>query len=556
MDKQTALPRVAYFCMEFGLHEELVIYAGGLGILAGDILKAAHDLQIPMVGVGILWHHGYTAQHVDREGKPYDTYPPLKMEHMRDTGVVVHVQVGRDNIPCRVWRLDAYGNVPLYLLDTNIPGSPHGWITRSLYGGGDVDRVAQEIVLGIGGVRALRKLGIPVDIYHFNEGHAVLAGIELLRERMAQGESFETALRAVRSHVVFTTHTPVLAGNEFHEHAFLNDMGAYNGLNYDQMCSLGGDPFGMTVAGLRLAQLANGVSKMHGVTAREMWADVDRAAPVMAVTNGVHRPTWQDPRIATAFENKQDLWPVHSVLRNELLVEVAARTGRCLNPDSLLIGFARRAATYKRSDLILQRRDVIEPLLASGQISLIFSGKAHPNDENGKKIVSNMYAAAQRYPNSVVYLENYDMYVAKRLVRGCDVWLNNPRRPLEASGTSGMKAAMNGVLNLSILDGWWPEGCQDGVTGWQFGDGYQGPDQNERDLVALYETLLDEVLPTFRNRRDWEKMMRASIDMAQSRFCAERMVTEYVSLMYLPVFSIQEAEERLAQSAVSCQTTC
>ncbi|MGI6611680.1 MAG: alpha-glucan family phosphorylase [Limnochordia bacterium] len=553
MDKRTGLPHVAYFCMEFGLHEELVIYAGGLGILAGDVLKAAHDLKMPMVGVGILWHHGYTAQHVDQEGKPYDTYPPLKMEHMQDTGVVVHVQVGRENVACRVWRLDAYGNAPLYLLDTNIPGSPHGWITRSLYGGSEVDRVAQEIVLGIGGVRALRKLRIPVDIFHFNEGHAVLAGVELLRERMERGESFDTALRAVRSHITFTTHTPVLAGNESHEHPFLQDIGAYNGLDFRQMCLLGGDPFGMTVAGLRLAQLANGVSKMHGVTAREMWSDVDRCAPVLAVTNGVHRPTWQDPRMGVAFEHHQDLWSVHAVARNELLVEVAARTGRCLNPDSLLIGFARRAATYKRSDLILRRPDVIEPLLASGRISLIFSGKAHPHDENGKKIVSAMYAAAHQYPSSVVYLENYDMYLAKRMVRGCDVWLNNPRRPLEASGTSGMKAAMNGVLNLSILDGWWPEGCHDGVNGWQFGNGYQGPDQNERDLVDLYEKLMSEILPTFQDRKSWEKMMRASIAMAQSRFCAERMVMEYANLMYMPVFAIQDAEETLARCGVAYQ---
>jgi starch phosphorylase len=555
MDVATGLPHVAYFCMEFGLHHELAIYAGGLGILAGDVMKAAHDLHMPVVGVGILWQEGYTAQYISSQGEPYDTYPPFSTKKLEETGVLVQVRVGKEDVPCRVWRAMGYGNAPLYLLDANVPGSPHGWITRRLYGGTEVDRVAQEIVLGIAGVRALRKLSIPVDVYHFNEGHAVLAGIELMRERMERGVPFEAALRATRTHVVFTTHTPVLAGNESHSHTLLKDLGAYNGLTYPQMAHIGGDPFGMTVAGLRLAQIANGVSKLHGVTAREMWDDIDRAAPILAITNGVHESTWQDPSIRAAFTAGTDLWAPHTAAKEELLREVARRSGARLHPQSLLIGFARRAAPYKRSDLILRRPSVIEPLLKSGEVSLIFSGKAHPHDLTGKQIVANMASAARRYPDSVAFVENYDMHIAKLMIRGCDVWLNNPRRPLEASGTSGMKAAMNGVLNLSVLDGWWPEGCHHGVNGWQFGSGYQGPDQNERDLVDLYETLIEEVLPAFHERGTWVGMMRASIGMAQDRFSASRMLLEYLNLMYAPLFAIQESEERLLAHTASATPT-
>ncbi len=544
MSQLDAMPHVAYFSMEFGLDEKLPIYAGGLGILAGDVLKAARDLDMPVVGIGILWREGYTCQKLDENGYPLDTYIEMDYEQLQDTGVVVHVNVGGQDVPCQVWQVTAYGNVPLYLLDTCLSGSPHGWITRRLYGGSDVDRVAQEIVLGIGGVRALRQLGLDIDIYHFNEGHAVLAGVELLRERMSRGEPFDVALQHVKTHVVFTTHTPVMAGNESHNHDLLCNMQAYDGLTYEQMSCLGGDPFCMTVAGLRLAQMANGVSTLHGVTAREMWADVEGAAPILAITNGVHVGTWQDRRIRTAYEAGRDLQAAHAAAKADLLAAVARTTGSKLPDRSLVIGFARRAAPYKRSDLILRRPDVIMPLLVSGEVSLVFAGKAHPHDHAGKEIVAHLASVARRTPQSVAFLENYDMGLAKLLVSGCDLWLNNPRRPLEASGTSGMKAAMNGVLNLSTLDGWWPEGCHSGINGWQIGSGYQGPDQNERDLISLYETLLEEILPTFRDNSDrWAQMMRASIEMAIGRFSAERMVLEYFNLMYLPVRSIQKAEE-------------
>lgn len=534
INNSTNLPRVAYFCMEYGLHEEFKIYAGGLGILAGDHLKTAGDLNLPLVGIGLLWRQGYTMQLIGEDGRPYDAYPNYIYDFLKDTGVTVKVRIRGRQVACKVWLVDKYGNAPLYLLDTNLPENADRWITGQLYGWFGEERIAQEMVLGIGGVRALRALGIQVDVYHFNEGHAVMAGIELIREKMDDlGMSFEEAWEATRKEIVFTTHTPVKEGNEAHDHELLQYMGACNGLTHGQMLQLGGDPFNMTVAGLRLARIANGVAELHGVTARKMWKDVTGAAPIISITNAVHTRTWQDNRVRDAYLSGRDLWAPHMEAKRELLDEVQIRTGVRLNEESLLIGFGRRAAPYKRSDFIFRDPEVIEPLLKSGRIQIIFSGKAHPQDDTGKAIVTNLVAMARRYPNSVVFLENYDMKIGRLLTRGCDVWLNNPRRPMEASGTSGMKAAMNGVLNLSILDGWWPEGCVHGVNGWQIGDAYEGPDQDERDLKSLYRVLLEEVVPTFyENRTKWVQMMKASIDMSHQQFAGERMLEEYYRLMY------------------------
>lgn len=535
MQVERSIPRVAYFCMEFGLHEEFAIYSGGLGILAGDHLKSAAGMGLPLVGIGLLWRQGYTVQLIDANGRPYDVFPTYSYDFLKDTGVKVKVNIrGRDTW-CRVWMVDKYGNAPLYLLDTNVPENEERekWINFKLYGGDSEARVAQEMVLGIGGVRALRALGIEVDIYHFNEGHAVFAGVELIREKMEQGRSFDSAWQEIRPQIVFTTHTPVPAGNESHQHALLQYMGAYNNLNYEQMKSLGGDPFGMTVAGLRLARIANAVAELHGKTSRRLWGNIFGAAPIIHVTNGVHLGTWQDEGIRKAYREGNDIWAEHQRAKRQLIQEIGSRTSVWLSPDSLLMGFARRAAPYKRSDLIFGKPELIEPLLNSGKIQLVFSGKAHPQDEKGKEIVSHLVASARRFPKSVVFLENYDMKLGRLLTRGCDVWLNNPRRPQEASGTSGMKAAMNGVLNLSVLDGWWPEGCQHGVTGWQFGDAYEGSDQDKHDLDCLYEVLIKEVIPTYYyDRSKWVEMMKASIEMSQWRFSSDRMVQDYYHLVY------------------------
>lgn len=544
-------PKVAYFCMEYGLDEKMPVYAGGLGVLAGDYLKAAQDAGLPVIGLGILWANDYTEQYIDENGQPYDVYPEIKYPMAQDTGVSVHVRIRGEDVECKVKMVDCYGNVPLYLLDTNFPGSKHGWMTSKLYGGGAQDRVAAEMILGIGGVRLLRALDIEVDLYHFNEGHAVFAGLELIREKMAEdGMDFNRSRQEVKSQVVFTTHTPVPAGNEMHDHALLQHMEAYNGLDYHQMCQIGGDPFNMTAAALGLSKKANAVSKLHGHTARNMWKDIELASPIISVTNGVHEKTWQDKRIKEAFDGSGDLWEVHRQCKKELFAYIEKKTGQKLNPDVLTLGFARRAAPYKRSDLIFRNSDLLDPFLQEGKLQLIFSGKAHPNDKMGKDIISDLVKMDRKYGNAVVFLENYNMEVAKLLVRGCDVWLNNPRRPFEASGTSGMKAAMNGVINFSVVDGWVAEGLQHGVSGWlleQAAKQSEAWNQDEKDLMELYQVLFNEIMPAFYEQKErWEEMMLASIDMAQWQFSSARMIREYYDVMYVPVFQAQDRREAVS----------
>ena len=550
MKQNSLLPRVAYFCMEFGIDPALPIYAGGLGILAGDILKGARKHGYPMVGIGILWEHGYTHQYVGADGRPYNVPHQFDRSLVKDTGVEVDVFIRGRNVSCKVWYTDDYGNAPLYLLDANTRTGEDAWITRQLYGGGSQDRVASEMVLGIGGVKALDALGIDVDIYHLNEGHAIFGGIELVRRYLRAGYSFDEALAQTRKQVVFTTHTPVPAGNEVHDHGLLRHMGAYNGLDYWDMVRIGDDPFNMTVAGLRMAHIANGVAKLHAVTSSLMWQDVRDSAPIIGITNGVHVGTWQHPAIAKAVETGGDVWAAHTEAKRQLLDFIRQRTGVSFKEDCLVIGFARRVTAYKRGNLIFQRRDVIEPLLENGTIQLVFSGKSHPADEHAKSIISQIYEMSQRFSNSVVFLQDYDMEIAKHMVSGCDVWLNNPQRPLEASGTSGMKAAMNGVLNLSVLDGWWPEGCVHGVTGWQFGGGYEGQKQSECDLIDLYDVLIEEVIPTYYlDKPRWESMMTRSIQMATERFSMARMLPEYYNLMYQPMVSKKRFREMTVRAA-------
>lgn len=537
MTLPTALPRVAYFCMEYGLQSDFKLYAGGLGILAGDHLKGAKDLSLPLVGIGLKWKQGYTDQRLDENGKPYDSYHNYVYDFLEDTGVKVTVKIRKVDVVCKVWKTEKFGNATLYLLDTDVPENGDAWITGQLYGWFGEERIAQEMVLGIGGVRALRALEVPVDVYHFNEGHAALAAIELIREKMCSGSTFEEAWKATREEVVFTTHTPVKEGNESHPLDRLEYMGALNGLTRDQMERIGGEPFGMTVAGLRLSRIANGVAQLHGETAQKMWKSVAGRPPIIAITNAIHTPTWVDKRITKAFEEGSDLWEPHMEIKEELVRFVEKRTGSKLDPSKLIIGFSRRAVPYKRSDLIFSKPEVIEPYLESGKIQIIFSGKAHPLDDTGKKIVSNLVSMMKRYPKAVVFLENYDMNIGAKLTRGSDVWLNNPRRPLEASGTSGMKAAMNGVLNVSILDGWWPEACIDGVNGWQIGGGFESTDYevlDAHDSQALYDVLLNKVVPTYYdNRSKWVEMMGQSIATTREPFASKRMLEEYYNRMYV-----------------------
>ncbi len=519
---------VAYFCMEFGLHEEFPIYAGGLGILAGDFIKSARDLGLPVVGVGLRWARGYSRQQIGADGVPRDEFPPYPDDFLEDTGVRVRVRVAAREVEVWVRRTERWGNAPLYLLEP--VEERDAWITHRLYEPTLERRVAQEILLGIGGVRALAKLRLAVDTYHFNEGHAVFAGVEMIAERMAAGAEFHAAWAAVRERIVFTTHTPIPAGNEVHPLPELRRLGACCELVDAEMRALGGDPFNMTVAGLRLSRHANAVSQLHGEVSREMWHDVEGASEIIAITNGVHVPTWQDERVRAAHGSAEALWAAHCALKAELLADVAARTGVRLDPEVLTIGFARRAAGYKRADFIFRDPARIEPLIAARKVQLVFAGKAHPDDAEGKQLVATLVNASRRYPGAVVFVPDYNMAVARELTRGADVWLNNPLRPLEACGTSGMKAALNGVPNFSVLDGWWAEACRHGENGWAIGQAAE-PEQ-ERDLESLYRTLEEEILPAWVDRARWLALMRASIATAEEHFSSDRMVREYFARLY------------------------
>lgn len=532
------LPRVAYFCMEYALQSDFKMYAGGLGILAGDYLKGARDHKFPIVGIGIKWKQGYTDQRISAEGKAIDTFPIYEYPFLKDTGVTVNVTIRKRNVKCKVWLCDKYGTAPLYLLDTDVPGNEDGWITGQLYGWFGEERIAQEMVLGIGGVKALRALKIPVDVYHFNEGHALFAGFELVREKMEKGKSFDKATEESRKQIVFTTHTPVVQGNESHYIERLMYMGADNGVfSKQQLKQLGGSPFNMTVGALRLSRKSNAVAQLHAVTANKMWENVKGRSEIIGITNAIHLPTWVDKRIVqSAKETSTQIWKLHQENKKNLISFIKERTGVRLKQDALLLGFSRRAVPYKRSDFIFSDRSKIDKLFKSGKLQIVFSGKAHPLDDGGKRIVANIVALTKRYPGSVVFLENYDMRIGSMLVRGADVWLNNPRRPQEASGTSGMKAAMNGVLNLSILDGWWPEACQHGENGWQIGDGYENRDERKldaHDQKALYEVLLGEVVPTYyEDRAKWIEMMKQSVLSTHKQFAVKRMLDEYYELLY------------------------
>ncbi len=530
------LSKVAYFCMEYGLDSSFKIYSGGLGILAGDYLKGAKDNNMPVVGIGIKWKQGYVEQRIDEKGNLYDCFRNYYYDFLEDTGIKVRIKIRQSNVYCKVWKVDCFGNADLYLLDADIEENSDRWITGRLYGAGVEERIAQEMVLGIGGVRALRALNIPVDTYHFNEGHAALAGLELMNEKMNTGMSFDKAWELTRKEVVFTTHTPIKAGNEKHNIEALRYMGANLVFSVEQMSRVGGMPFNMTVAALRLSRISNAVSELHAKTANKMWAEIENKSKIIGITNAIHVGTWVDKRMRKKFLNLDEMWSNHQEIKKELINFIERRCRVRLNLNSLLIGFSRRAASYKRSDLIFKDEKRLEKYLKDGKVQIIFSGKAHPLDTMGKKIVLNLVEMSRKYPNSVVFMENYDIEIGKMLTRGCDVWLNNPRRLNEASGTSGMKAAMNGVLNCSILDGWWPEACKDSINGWTIGD-ENIPEtvekQDERDSKALYDTLLERVIPTYYNHHQkWLEMMKESIESTKIFFSVDRMINDYYELLY------------------------
>jgi starch phosphorylase len=566
---------VAYFSCEFGLDESLPIYSGGLGVLSGDHLKSSSDLGVPLVAVGLFYRNGYFRQQLDESGWQHERYPandpsrlPLHREDVTATVSLAGDDGEMHDVRVGVWRAQV-GRTPLYLLDTDVEENPD-WartITDALYGGDRQHRIRQELVLGIGGVRVLRGLGLDPTVFHMNEGHSAFLQLERLRELVEERSvARDTALQRMRASTVFTTHTPVPAGNEVFD-AWLVQRNVASlvercGFSWEEFVALGrlapGESgFGLTPFALRTAAYANGVSELHGEVSREMWQGLwpERSVddvPIGSVTNGVHSRTWlgreldellgweEDmgtPDFARAYDLDDDaLWRAHSSAKARLLRRLPS-----FDPDALTIGFARRFATYKRADLMLSDTERLARLLGDHDrpLQIVLAGKAHPADEGGKALIQKL-VQFERDPRSngrLVFLEDYEMTLAQELVQGVDVWLNNPRRPLEASGTSGMKAALNGVVNCSILDGWWVEGYS-AETGFAIGGEWlasNDADQDAADAEALFRVLEEQVVPLYYgDRARWLSLMRGSIAQLGARFSTNRMLVEYVDSLYLP----------------------
>lgn len=603
--------RVAYFSMEFGLHESVPVYSGGLGVLSGDHLKSSSDLGIPLVGVGMMYREGYFRQYLTGDGWQQERYPendffslPLVAETTPlGDPLTISVHFPGREVHARVWRLQV-GRVPLYLLDTNIPinNEEDRTITARLYGGDTDMRVRQEMILGIGGIRALHALGKAPVVCHMNEGHSAFSGLERIRILMEQQQlDFATAREAVMAGTVFTTHTPVPAGNDVFEPALIDKYFStyYPALKLDRQhfLALGRqhpsnqhEGFGMTVLALRLSNVANGVARLHGVVSRNMWKEIwpefpVNEVPITSITNGIHTQSWVSSDMQALYERylgmrwdgkletkawervdhipDAELWRTHERRRERLvafargrlrkqLIERGAPPGEvaladeALDPDALTIGFARRFATYKRGNLIFRNLERLSAILNDKDrpVQIIFSGKAHPRDHGGKELIAEIQHIARRpeLRRRVLFLEDYDMNVARYLVQGVDVWLNNPRRPLEASGTSGMKAAANGGINLSILDGWWDEAYTPD-NGFAIGKGEEYNDlayQDEIESRSIYDLLEHEIVPRFYQRgpdglpRAWLRMMKTTIRTLAPVFNTGRMLAEYTNVSYAP----------------------
>ena len=601
---------VAYFSAEFGLHESLPIYSGGLGILSGDHTKSASDLGIPFIGISLFYRNGYFQQHIGPEGWQQESYPvydpvrlPLELVTREEGGRLLNsVEIGHSTIYFQAWRLRV-GRATIYLLDTNLPeNDPHfQGLTGHVYGG-DVDtRIGQEIVLGIGGVRLLRSMGVNPAVFHMNEGHSAFLTLELFREQVKQGKNAEQARKSVSSRCIFTTHTPVPAGHDrFSAELIYHTLGQFwteTGMTAGEMMGFGRinpddeqEMFTMTVLALKMSRAANGVSKLHGQVSREMWMElypdktVDQV-PIGSITNGIHTPSWATAQ-AHEFWNKRigidwtaklmdpqywkrlddgnvatdaELWALRYVLRRDLVEFVRRRLriqhgasegdspdfiDRTLSPDVLTICFARRFATYKRAPLVFRHLDKIIELAndPNRPIQFVFAGKAHPRDNEGKRYLQSIVEIT-RHPQlagKVVFVENYDINVARHLVSGADVWLNTPRRPLEASGTSGQKTVIHGGLNFSILDGWWQEGYKES-NGWAIGDGSSEADlelQDEHDSLYLLDMLTTKIIPEFYSRNQlgipeaWIRRVRSAMHSLVPVYNTDRMVAEYFSKYY------------------------
>ncbi len=604
--------RIAYFSAEFGIHESIPVYSGGLGVLAGDHLKAASDIGIPLYGVGLMYREGYFRQYLNADGWQQERYPEndffgLPAVQVLDKSghpLVVKVHFPGRDVLVKVWQINV-GRVPLLLLDTNIIENQQEdrAITARLYGGDTENRIRQEVVLGMAGAKVLHALGIDPTVFHMNEGHSAFSCLERIRCLMTEKNiDFHKAREAVSAGTVFTTHTPVPAGNDRFspaqiEHYFGGLMSSF-GMSKDEFLGLGrenpsdtNETFCMTVLAVRLSNVSNGVSKLHGEVSRNMWKNIwngllDKEVPITSVTNGVHTSTWVSPDMVQLYDRylgagwglkpndetlwkridsipDAELWRTHerrrerlvSFTRRRLKMQLKnraatsseiSRADEILDPEALTIGFARRFATYKRGALIFKHLDRLAALVNNKDrpVQILFAGKAHPQDNGGKELIAEIVHMTKRaeFKHRVVFLEDYEMNVARYMVQGVDVWLNNPRRPLEASGTSGMKVAVNGGLNLSILDGWWCEGFN-GQNGWAIGAGEEYSDleyQDEVESRAIYDLLEQEIVPLFYNRstdglpRGWIKMMKNAISTLAPVFSTSRMVAEYTKVCYWP----------------------
>ncbi|PIP83636.1 MAG: alpha-glucan phosphorylase [Elusimicrobia bacterium CG_4_9_14_3_um_filter_62_55] len=606
---------IAYFSAEFGLHNSLPIYSGGLGILAGDHCKTASDLGIPLVGVGFMYPQGYVVQRIGVEGWQRNHYEQLDWESApvrpAETAdgkeCVIRLDLGAWPLHVKVWKVQA-GRVPLYLMDTNVPGNTPGdrEVSGRLYGGDQKMRLRQEIVLGIGGTRILRTLGVDVQLYHANEGHAAFLMLERIRERVAAGASFADARREVAASSVFTTHTPVPAGHDVFPEPLIEEYfkGYWEELGIDkkEFFALsrvpGREGWNMTALALRLAERKNGVSKRNGIVSREMWKDFYKAegvdeVPIGHVTNGVHMPTWVNQDIDDVFGQyvskdwklHQDdapmwakvkdipneiLWRAHEGCRRSLVSFVRRQVSRrwrkdhvdatqvlaggaLLDGGMLTLGFARRFAPYKRATLIFQDIERLKKILLDPwkPVQIVFAGKSHPADDGGKKLIQQVYNLAKdpAFGGHIAFIEDYDMHKARYLVSGVDVWLNNPLAPLEACGTSGQKAAANGVPNLSILDGWWEEGFT-GENGWAPKASTHLPDaeRDAADAASIYQVLEEQIVPLFYERGPdgvpdgWVRVMKESIRTSTPQFCSNRMLKDYVEQFYFP--SVESMEKK------------
>ncbi|HEY1650200.1 MAG TPA: alpha-glucan family phosphorylase [Terracidiphilus sp.] len=613
---------VAYFSAEFGLHESLPIYSGGLGVLAGDHIKSASDLDIPLIGIGLFYGQGYFLQRLDKTGWQHEEYVATDINQLpmqpaigaNGEPVVIEIATRGSSIKAKVWRVKV-GRCDLLLLDSNVAGNaPEDLETTSrLYGGDARTRIRQELLLGVGGFRALKAMGVTPGVLHLNEGHSGFAVFEAVRTRMEEeGLDFYAAASQIPREVIFTTHTPVPAGHDrfsaelIEEH--LGPLREQLGISHENLMGFGrenptdyGEPFCMTVLGLKLARRVNAVSSLHGEVSRAMWKGLyphhpEDAVPIGHVTNGVHVPSWLAPQMCrlydrhlgvgwhrqsgadqtwSAIETVDDgeLWETHLSLKAQLLqfvrrrareqaerrnepAENLRRLDKILSPDALTIGFARRFATYKRANLLLKDIEQLAAMVndAKRPVQFVFAGKAHPHDEPAKKVlqqIAQMMRAAD-FSEKFVFIEDYDVNVGRHLVQGVDVWLNNPRRPLEASGTSGQKVVLNGGLNLSILDGWWAE-AYDGLNGFGIGNGRTHSNMDvhdKRDGEDLYRVLLNEVIPLYYSRdrdglpRGWIKRMKRTIRTLGWRFNADRMVMDYTQKCYIPAAGGTSSEIR------------